>query len=254
MNVDRLHHGAPAADHRALRSHDRVAVGYHRDIGRGAAHIGHHEVPDTAEETRTDDAGSRPGQHRLDRILEGHGRPYQRAVAAHDHERSLDAFARQHFLHRVDQVAHLRREPRVEGGGQGAARRIELRTQFVTAGDRFAAACADPLAHAQLMCRIAHREHGRDCERLHLAAEFGHCGLHRGLIERLGLIARGIVPAAHAHQTAGITALEPGALDHAFIEADQQRADGAEAPLHDRIGREGRRHRDQPDVLTSHAG
>ena len=155
VDVDRLHHGAPAADHRAFGPHHRASVRHHRDIGRGAAHVRDHEVPQTAEEARPDHARRRSRQHRLDRILERHRGLHQRAVAAHDHQRRRDALAAEHFLHRIEQVAHLRRQACVQGRGQRAPRRIELRAQLVTAGHRLAAPARG--------CARARAARGRDC-------------------------------------------------------------------------------------------
>jgi len=72
----------------------------------------------------------------------------------------------------------------------------------------------------------------------------------RGFIERLGLLAGRLVAATHPHDHA-TDASQARALDHALIEADEDRADRAEAVLDHRVGGKRRRYRHERDVLAA---
>ena len=74
-HIDRLHHGAPCADQRALAADHRPAAGHHRDVGGGTAHVRDDEVLQAGEEARADDARRRPRQNRL-------ARGYSSAISA----------------------------------------------------------------------------------------------------------------------------------------------------------------------------
>src|SRR5262245_60399755 len=126
----------------------------------------------------------------------------------------------------IEQVPDLRRETRIQCRGERALRCIELRAELVTAGDRPVTQCADPLPCPALVRRIAHGEHPGYRERLDLRCEFARRRIDRGLIERLALVTGRLVATAHAHHHAA-RALEPGALEHLLVEADEERADRA---------------------------
>ena len=154
------------------------------DIGGGTAHVGDDEVLEAGEEACSDNARRRTRQNGLDRILERNLGLHQRAVALDDHQRRIDRLLRQHARQRLDEMADLRREARVQCGRQRAARRVELRTQFVGAGHRLRRQRTDDLARAQFMSRIAHGEIRRDGERLDQRPVFAHRTFDGGLVER----------------------------------------------------------------------
>ena len=139
-HVDRLHHGAPAADQRALRADRGPAVRHHGDVGGGAAHVRDDEVAD-ARSRNPAPTTLAAGPDRM--VSTGYSsatsRPHQRAVALHDHERRIDRLLDEHLRQRLDQMPDLRREARIQHGRQRAARRIELRAQLVRAGHRLLA-------------------------------------------------------------------------------------------------------------------
>ncbi len=218
------------------------AAGDHRDIGGGAAHVGDHEVLEPGEKSRAHDARRRTRQDGLDRILERHLGLHQRTVALDDHQRRIDRLLDQHSAERLDEMADLRREPRVQRGGERAARRIELRAQFVRAGHRLRRQCADDAARPQLMRRIAHREIGGDRERFDAGPVLAHRALDGGLVQRLGFLAGRGVAARNARHHAVAVALETRALDHGLVETDHERAHGAEAVFDHGIGGERGRH------------
>ena len=95
------------------------------------------------------------------------------------------------------------------------------------------------------MRRIAHRKIRRDRERFDVRGMFGDRLRQRLFIERRGLLSAGAMTARDAHDAAAAAALQSGALDHAGIESDQQRAYGTEAVFDDGVGRQRRRYRDQ---------
>ncbi len=251
-HIDRLDHGAPGADQGALAADDRPPAGDHRDVGGGTAHVRDDEIVQAREETRADDARRRPRQNGLHRILERNLRLHQRAVAFHDHQRRVDGLLRQHLRQGLDQMPDLRREACVQRGRQRAPRGIELRTQFVRAGHGLRRQCANQLARAQLMRRIAHGKIGRDGKCLDPRLVLGDRARHGGLVERRGLLAGRHMAALHPnHQAAAAGALQARTLDHGVVETDQQSAHRAEAIFDDGIRGESRRHGHQTDLLAA---
>ena len=201
-HIDRLHHRAPAADDRSLLADDRPSADHDGHVRRRAAHVGDREIRQAAEEARADHAGGGAREHGLYRILEGDLGLHQGAVALHDHQRCGDRLEAQHLAERLQQLPDLGGEARVQGGGEGALRRIEPRTEFVAAGDRFRGGGADSLTHPALVRGIAHREHRGHRKGFHLRAELAHCRVHRRLLERLEFLAGRIMAAAHPHDEA----------------------------------------------------
>ena len=252
MYVDRLHHRPPAADHCPFSAYHGPTALDDRHVRRGATHVGHGEIRELGQETRTDHTRRRTRQHRLHRVFEGDFRADQGPIAAHDHDRGGYCLAREHRSERFQQMSDLGCEARIQRSGQCALGRIELGAQLVTAGNRFVAQRTDTLACAPLVRGIAHREHSGDRESFDLRGIGAHRRLDRGLFERLALLPGRLVPAAYTHQHAAGTP-ESRTLEHLLIETDQQRADGAETALHDRVRGKRRRYRDEGDVLTPHA-
>ncbi len=163
-HVDRLDHGAPRADQRAFAADDRATAGDHRDVGGGPAHIRNHEVGEPRESPAPTTLAAGP-----DRMV---STGYSSAISAFISEPSpltiingaSNASLREHLRQRLDQVADLRRQARVQRGRQRPPRRIELGTQFVRAGHRLRRQRANQLARPQFMRRIAHGKIGGDCE------------------------------------------------------------------------------------------
>ena len=154
---------------------------------------------------------------------------------------------------RLDQAADLRRQARIERRGQGAPWRVQARTEFVGAGDRLVAQLPHQRAGAQLVRGIADREAGGDGKAFDPRGAFLHRARQRGLIQRLELLAGGIVPAAQLEYRPGRVGEQAGARHHRVIEADQHRRHGAEATFDDGVGRQRRRHRNQLDRLAIRA-
>jgi hypothetical protein len=76
---------------------------------------------------------------------------------------------------------------------------------------------------------------------------------HRSFVERLGLLAAGVVAAADSHDLPAAAARQPGAGNHGVIETDHERANWAKAILDHRIGCQRRRHADQAHPLATRA-
>ena len=179
-------------------------------------------------------------------------RLHQRAVAFDYHQRCVDRLVRHHARQCLDQVANLRRETGVERRRERAPRSIELRAQLMRAGHGLRRQLANQLARAQFMRRIAHRKIRRDGERLDARLVCRDGARDCGFVERRRLLPGRAVAALDAYdQAAAARALQPGALDHRIVEADQQRAHRTEAILDDGVGGERGRHGDQADVLPA---
>lgn len=202
MNLDGLHHRAPAADHGAVGAHHRPAARDDRDVGRRAAHVGDREVILTREKARADDARGRPRQYRLDRILERHLGAHQRAIALGHHHRCCNPLLPEHAAQRLEEPGDLWRKARVERGSQRAPRRIEMGAELVAARHGLAARGADQFAHALLVRDVSDREHRRHRKCLDLGAVLAHRRRDCGLIERLGLLPGGVMATAYPHHHA----------------------------------------------------
>ena len=199
MHRDCLDHGAPAADLGAVGAERRLAAGQHRDVGRGAAHVGHHHVAGAAQGPGADQAGRGPREDGLDRPFQGRGGRDQRAVSLHHHERRLDLGLGQLVLHRQDQLLQQGDQPRVEHGGHGAARRVELAGELVTAGHRQAASLADKVAQRDLVRRVAHAEVAGHGEGGRLGRVLGDRRLGGGQVEGALLVPARLMPALEEH-------------------------------------------------------
>ena len=241
MDGDRLDHGLPAADGRAVLVQYRPAAAQHRDVGGGAAHVGDEDVVLAREMPRTDQARRRTRQNGLDRAGQRQVGLDQRAVALHHHQRRLDALAREQPFHRLHQLLQLRNEPRIQRGGQRAARRVELGGELMAAGHRLAGQFAHQRAHRDLVRRIAHREiaadrEGRDLRRV-LQDRRAHrrrrraraCGSPVGLWP----------PATITTGSPPMRLAQAGALQGLGIVAHEDEADRRAMLFHDRVGREG---------------
>ena len=157
----------------------------------------------------------------------------------------------QHTRECFDEMADLRREARVQGRRQRAARSVEPRAQFVCASDGLRRQRTDDLPRAQLMSGIAHGEIPGDGERFDAVLVFAHRAPHRLFVEGARLLAGRRVSALDPHQCARAVTLEPRPLHHRIVEADEERADGTEAVFHDGIRRERGRDGHETDVFTT---
>ena len=160
VHLDRLDHGPPIADHRAVKTQGWQAAAHHRNIGGGAAHVGDDGVLQTAERTRAQHAGGRAGQDRADRALQGAGHVDQRTIAFDNHQRRVNMPLGQGALHRIDQGFDVRNHARVQRGGQRAARRAQAGCQLVAAGHGHITQFLHPGADLHFMGRVAHRKGG----------------------------------------------------------------------------------------------
>ncbi len=105
------------------------------------------------------------------------------------------------------------------------------------------------------MSRIAHGKIRRHRKSLDARAVLGHRACHRAFVERRRLLAGRDVAARDAdHQAAAAGTQQTRALDHRIIEADEQRADGAEAIFDDRIRCKRGRHGHETDVAAAGVG
>ena len=124
--------------------------------------------------------------------------------------------------HRADQLLQLGNEARVEGAGQRAARRIELRGQLVAAGHRQVGQLADQLAHRDLMRRIAHREIAADGEGRDLRRMVRDRRPHRREVERPLLVAGRLVAAGDEDDRIAAQRLaQAGAIQRLGVVAQQ---------------------------------
>ncbi len=155
---------------------------------------------------------------------------------------------------RADQLLQLGNEAGIERHGQGPARCIELRGQFMTAAYRLVREIADHLPDGDLMRRVAHREitgdgKGRDLGRV------GQDGLADGLdVERRLFVARRLVTATVTNTTGSVprACFEAGTLQRFHIIAQQNEADRRAVAFDDGVGGERRRHGDQRDIGRFH--
>ena len=158
IDLHRLDHGPPIADHRAVKTQGWQAAAHDRNIGGGAAHIGDDGVLQTAERTRAQHAGGRTGQHRADRALQGAGHIDQRTIAFDNHQRRVNMAMGQGALHRINQGFDVRNHARVQRGGQRAARRAQAGSQLMAAGHGHITQFLHPGAQLHFMGRVAHRK------------------------------------------------------------------------------------------------
>ena len=248
-DVDRRHHGAPAAHRRAVLAHPGAAVDEDAEIGGGAAHVGHDEGFQARQAGGPDKAGGGPRQHRLDgpeRHLIGERK---RAVALHHHQRAVDAEARHGRPDRLDEIGDARDEAGVEHGGERPARGIEGRRQFARYGDWLARLFDDALASAALMGGIAHGEAGGDGEGLDLAPVPFQRRIEGGEIEGLAFIAVVVMAAGDAddgHRGKGGS--KAGARQHGIVEAGKDGRDRTAMALHHGVGGERGGDRDEADA------
>ena len=131
-HVERTDIGLVAADARIFDG--RPSVADHADIGAGAADLEIDAVGHAQIHQRAGDACGRARQHRHDRapahLLDVH----HAAVAAHDHQRRLNAgFANTRFGHGRG-VDHFRQDAGVDDGGAGARRQAIELGDLVAAG------------------------------------------------------------------------------------------------------------------------
>ncbi len=229
MDGHRLHHGLPAAHRGAFLSR----------IGRPSRSIATSVVVPPMSETSTSSSPERcrapttlaAGPDRI--VSTGRFRASsadQRAVALHHHQRRRDALLPHQPFHRADQMLELRDQPRVQRRGQRAARRVQLRGQFMAAGDRQAGDLADQLPRRQLMGRVAHGKIGATAK----DATLGACSrtAARTAPRSSGVCSSpvGLWPPA-MNTTGSVPSARPrSARFSALVVADQEQADRAPCP------------------------
>ena len=135
-NVERTDIGLVAADARIFDG--RPSVADHADIGAGAADLEVDAVGYAQIHQRACDACGRARQHRHDGAPAHLANVHHAAVAAHDHQRRLNAGLANTRLRHGRGVDHLRQDAGVDDGGAGPGR------QAVELGDLVAAGRGQP--------------------------------------------------------------------------------------------------------------
>ena len=147
MHRDRLDHGAPAADDRAVAVQHRPAILQEGDIGGRAAHIGDDDVAFLRQSHRADHTGGGSGEDGFDRPRQGIGGGDQRTVALHHHQRCGDAELGKPTLDGADQPIQKRDQARVQQSSECPARRVKVMAQLVGAGHWMSGELPDEVAH-----------------------------------------------------------------------------------------------------------
>jgi hypothetical protein len=195
-------HGAVAANRCAFGVQPRPAILKHGDIGGGTANVGNHSIGQPGEMAGANKACRRAGQNGFDwpqqRLLGSN----QGAVAAHDHQRRIDAALFEIAAGGIDQPRHHGDQPGVEQSGQGPARAAKPGRQVVAAGDRQCGAGANQIPCCDFMGRIAHREISGDRHCRDLLRQ------RRQPLFQQGQIERGF---------ATVDIMSPGKMDHRIM-------------------------------------
>ena len=251
---DGLDHGAIAADDGAVLVQPRPALVEDRDIGGRAADVGNHGIVETGQEARADKARRRAGKDGLDRTQARLGGRDQRAVAAHHHQRRIDAARLEEILRRADQPVDHRHQPGIEQGGERAPGSAELGGKLMAAGDGQMRPRANEVAHAELVLGVAHREIAGDGEGGHGAGKLIELRGKRVRIERR-FMAMHIMPAGKEDHRIGAERLpEPVAFEIVWAEADHDQTDAPALAFDQRIGRQRGGKRGEPDRRGIGAG
>ncbi len=249
----RLDHGAETADAGALRVDLGQAVAQQRHVRCGAADVADQRILRARQPARPHDAGGGAGQDGLDRPFPHHRGRDQRPVAAHHHQRRVDAHGLQMAFAGRNQAVDHSDQPGVQHRRQRPLRAVQLGRKLVAAGDGAAGHAADHLARGDFMGGVAGGKAGGNGKAHHLRPQFGHLRLKRGQVQRRGLGARVGVAAVQKDDRVTLQRLgQAAALHVAGVEADEDQRDAAALPLDQRIGgqRGGQRH--QVDVRRPH--
>ena len=240
VDLHRLHHGAPLTDQGTVLAQGRHAVAHHRDVGGGAAHVGHDGVLGAGQRTRAEHAGRGPGQHGGHGALQRALHVDQTAIALDHHQRRLDAALAERGANRFDHALHEGDHAGVQRGGERAPRRAQAAGQLVPAGDGLVAQLAHPSAQLHFVGAVANREGARNGE----GADPAHLGLNgrfgSGFVQWAQGLPGGVVSAGQRDN--GVVAQElnqAAGLDLPLVVTRQQHAHRRTFALDHRVGREG---------------
>ena len=125
VHQHRLDHRAVATDGGTVGPERRDAIAHDRDVGGGATDVGDHGIVGVGEMGRTDEAGRRTRQDRLDRTLLHEVDRHKRAVAAHNHHRGVDPPFSETPAGGGDELIDHGDETGVEQGGNAPLRATE---------------------------------------------------------------------------------------------------------------------------------
>ena len=178
----------------------------------------------------------------------------QRAVALDDHQRADDVQLFHGAPDRVNQMRDPRDQPRIQGRGERAARRVQAGRQLGGQGDRFAAALHDARAGLLLVRRVAHRERCGEGKSVDLRGHAVYGRVQRVEVQgRCGFAVVVVPPGDALHRHAGEGLGNAGALGHGRVKADQQHADRAAVALDHGVGGQRGGHRYQRNILRAQA-
>jgi len=124
VHVDGFHHRAPTSNDGAFIADDGPSFDDNGHICGRAAHIRDSEILTSTEKSSAYDAGSRARQYGFDGIFERHFGAHQGSISLYDHQGRRNGFTRKHTAQRLDQMADMWREPRIESRCQRSLRRI----------------------------------------------------------------------------------------------------------------------------------
>ena len=193
MHQHRLDHRAVTTDRGTVGPERRHAVAHDRDVGGGAADVGDHGIVGVGEMGRTDEAGGRTREDRLDRTLLHEVDRHERTVAAHDHHRGVDPPFHETPAGSGDEVVDHGDETGVEQGSDASLRAPEAGRQHMATGHRLSGAFADEFAGGELVLGVARGELGSDGEAINLVGDLVDAGGQFVEVERLNRITVAVV-------------------------------------------------------------
>ena len=166
---DRWYAQGQTIHHRATRREPDAPGFGKEDVRGGAADVADQRVTLAGQPACPGDRCGGTGKDRLDRPLAGQPRRNQRPVAAHHHQRRVDAERGHMPLAGADQPVDHPDQARVQERGQRPTRAVQAGRQFVRTGHRQARDAADRIARGVFMGGVAGGKGGGDGK----AGDFG---------------------------------------------------------------------------------
>ncbi len=260
VHQHRLDHRAVATDGGAVGSERRHAVAHDGDVGGGAADVGDHGIVGVGEMGRTDEAGGRTREDRLDRTLLHEVDRHERTVAAHDHHRGVDPPFSETPAGGGDEVVDHGDETSVEQGGDASLRATEAGRQHMAAGHRLSGSFADEFAGGEFVLGVTCGELGGDGEAINLVGDLVDAGGQFVEVERLDRITVAVVTSTDDDD--GVVTdrfSQTTAIEGVLVEPDRDEARRTTRALDQSVGgkRGGQRHhldRRRIDRSVGHGG